>query len=103
VRRRLFVAEIVCLLCGREAGTAAAEQWPPTGPILFQPPGAPNATLIHTWWRLRCCVCDGNTAASEVTVRTIRIEQPIDWRADQPRRGLGVVPQEVGNSEDPAG
>jgi hypothetical protein len=25
VRRRLFVAEIVCLLCGREAGTASAE------------------------------------------------------------------------------
>jgi len=37
LRRRLFVAEIVCLLCGRETGTAAAERWPPTGPILFQP------------------------------------------------------------------
>ena len=44
VRRRFFQAEIVCLLCGREAGTASADHWPPTGPILFQTPGAPRAT-----------------------------------------------------------
>jgi hypothetical protein len=87
VRRRLFQAEIVCLLCGREAGTASAEHWPPSGPILFQTPGAPRATLVRAWWRVRCCVCGGNTAASEVTVRTVRIEQPIDWRAERPRRG----------------
>src|SRR5437879_3099111 len=46
VRRRLFVAEIVCLLCGRETGTAAAEHWPPNGPILFQPPDALTPSVL---------------------------------------------------------
>jgi len=38
-------------------------------------------------WRLRCPVCGGNTAADEITVRTIRLEGPTDWKADRPRRG----------------
>ena len=87
VRRRVFVAEIVCLLCGREAGTATAEQWPPTGPILFQPPDAQAPTPVRAWWRLRCPVCGGNTAADEVTTRTVRLEPVIDWREVRPRRG----------------
>ena len=32
IRQRLFLAEIICLMCGREAGTAAAEHWPPPIP-----------------------------------------------------------------------
>jgi hypothetical protein len=38
-------------------------------------------------WRLRCPVCGGNTAADEVTVRSVRLEGPTDWKADRPRRG----------------
>ena len=87
VRRRVFVAEIVCLLCGREAGTATAEHWPPTGPILFQPPGAQAPTPVRAWWRLRCPVCGGNTAADEVTTRTLRLEPVINWSEVRPRRG----------------
>ena len=87
VRRRLFLAEIVCLLCGRETGTALSEHWPPTGPILFEPPDTPTVTLVRAWWRIRCTVCGGNTAATEVTIRTVRIEPAIDWRTDRPRRG----------------
>jgi hypothetical protein len=87
VRRRLFVAEIVCLLCGRETGTAVSEHWPPTGPILFQPPDAETVSLVRAWWRIRCTVCGGNTAAAELTARSIRIEPAIDWRSDRPRRG----------------
>jgi hypothetical protein len=87
VRRRLFVAEIVCLMCGREAGTAAAEHWPPTGPIFFQPPDTATISLVRAWWRIRCTACGGNTAAREVTIRTVRIEPAIDWRTDRPRRG----------------
>src|SRR5262249_13571290 len=67
VRCGVFVADIVCLLCGRHAGTATAQRWPPNGPILFQPPDAQTATLIRAWWRVRCAVCGGNTAADEVT------------------------------------
>jgi hypothetical protein len=87
VRRRLFVAEIVCLLCGRDTGTALSEQWPPTGPILFQPPDARTPVVVRAWWRVRCAVCGGNTAASEVTTRTVRLEPAIDWREEKPRRG----------------
>ena len=87
VRRRVFVAEIVCVLCGREAGIAVAEHWPPTGPILFQPPDKQAATHLHAWWRLRCAVCGGNTAANEVATRTVRLEPAIDWREVRPPRG----------------
>ncbi len=87
IRRRLFLAEIVCLLCGRHAGTAAAEHWPPHGPILFQPPEARVATVVRAWWRVRCTVCGGNRTANEVTTRTVRLEAPIDWRANPARRG----------------
>jgi hypothetical protein len=87
VRRRVFVAEITCLLCGREAGTAMADRWPPTGPILFQPPDAQTPTVVRAWWRLRCAACGGNTAADELTTRSVRLEPVIDWREVRPRRG----------------
>jgi hypothetical protein len=87
VRHRLFVAEIVCLLCGRSTGTALAEHWPPTGPILFQPPDAETPAVVRAWWRLRCAICGGNTAAGEVTTRTVRLEPAHDWRGEKPRRG----------------
>ena len=47
VRRRVFVAEIVCLLCGRQTGTAMCENWPPSGPILFQPTDARTPALVR--------------------------------------------------------
>jgi hypothetical protein len=87
VRRRVFIAEIVCLLCGREAGVAVAEHWPPTGPILFQPADKQEATQMRAWWRLRCVVCGGNTTANEVASRTARLEPSVDWREVRPRRG----------------
>jgi hypothetical protein len=86
-RRHVLVAEIVCLLCGRSTGTALAEHWPPTGPILFRPPDAETPAVVRAWWRLRCAICGGNTAASEVTTRTVRLEPAHDWREEKPRRG----------------
>ncbi len=85
--QRIFVVEITCLLCARPVGTARSNQWPPNAPISFQPADSLSATMLLTWWRVRCTVCGGNTAAREVATRTIRIDQPIDWRADPPRRG----------------
>jgi len=87
MRRRLFLAEVVCLTCGRKAGTALAEHWPPTRPILFQPPAARTASLVRAWWRIRCATCGGNTAADGVTIRTVQLEPPVDWRTERPRRG----------------
>jgi len=86
-RQRQFVAEITCLPCGRPVGTARADRWPPTGPVLFQPAGSSTARRVPTIWRLRCPACGGNTAVDEITVRTVRIEGPTDWKADSPRRG----------------
>jgi hypothetical protein len=83
----VFVAEITCLLCGRETGTAIAECWPPTGPILFQPPDAQKVTVVRAWWRFRCAVCGGNTAVDEISTRMVRLEPAIDWREVRPRRG----------------
>jgi hypothetical protein len=87
VCRRVFVAEITCLLCGREAGNAVADRWPPTGPILFRPPDAQAAMIVRAWWRLRCTVCGGNTAADKISTRMVRLEPAIDWREVRPRRG----------------
>jgi hypothetical protein len=83
----LFIADIACLPCGRPVGTVRTDRWPPKGPVLFQPPGSSNAHPLANIWRLRCPVCGGNTAADEVTVRTVRLEDPTDWEADRPRRG----------------
>ncbi len=73
-RQPLFIAEIACLPCA-------------TGPVLFQPAGLSTARPLANIWRLRCPVCGGNTAADEITVRTVRLEGPTDWKADSPRRG----------------
>jgi hypothetical protein len=86
-RQPLFIADIACLPCGRPVGTVRTDRWPPKGPVLFQPAGSSNAHPLSNIWRLRCPVCGGNTAADEVTVRTVRIEGPTDWKADRPRRG----------------
>jgi hypothetical protein len=85
--QRFFVAEITCLLCARPVGTTRSNRWPPIGPILFQPADSNSANLLLAWWRVRCEMCGGNTAATELTTRTVRVEQPIDWRAERPRRG----------------
>lgn len=85
--QRVIVAEVTCLLCARPVGTATADRWPPGGSVLFQPAGAPGARPLAAWWRLRCPVCGGNTAASELVVRTVRVEPPTDWQTERPRRG----------------
>ena len=54
---------------------------------MFQPADSSTARPLANIWRLRCPVCGGNTAADEVTVRTVRLEDPTDWEADRPRRG----------------
>ena len=74
--RREIVAEVTCLLCARPVGTATADRWPPSGPVLFQQAGSSTTRPLAAWWRLRCRVCGGNTAASEFLVRSIRREPP---------------------------
>lgn len=85
--QRVIVAEVTCLPCARPVGTATADRWPPVGSVLFQPAGASGARPLAAWWRLRCSVCGGNTAASELVVRTARLELPTDWQNERPRRG----------------
>jgi arylsulfatase A-like enzyme len=47
-------------------------------------PRSPTCSL----WRLRCPICGGNTAATDVQVRTVRVGLPSDWQSDRPRRGM---------------
>src|SRR5215467_4156478 len=47
----IVVAELVCLMCARPTGTAMAEQWPPTAPILFQAADRREAVVVRAWWR----------------------------------------------------
>src|SRR5262245_12102539 len=85
--QRVIVAAIAFLLWCRPVGTAMSVRWPPTGPILFQAAASECSTRVVAWWRLRCGVCGGNTAASELTTRLLRQEPAIDWKANRPRRG----------------
>jgi hypothetical protein len=87
LRQRLITAEITCLLCARPVGIVTAEHWPPRGPATFRSADSPIERQIAAIWRLRCLICGGNTAVDELTVRTVRREDPADWQADAPRRG----------------
>ena len=82
----VFVADITCILCSREIGTAVAPKWPPVISVLVQLEGSAVLRRIALD-RLRCPDCGGNSAPSEVTTRLFRHERPIDWQEEQPRRG----------------
>jgi hypothetical protein len=86
-RKQVIVAELACLMCARPIGTATTDCWPPRGPVRFKPTESTTTHRLGTWWRLRCPTCGGNTAATELVVRTARVEPPTDWQADRPRRG----------------
>ncbi len=85
--KRVFVADIECLLCARAIGAVIADRWPPTEPVQFQPAGAQTSTTMRDWWRLRCPACGGNTVAADIATRRVRQERRIDWESDHPRRG----------------
>ena len=82
----VFVADITCILCSREIGTAVAPNWPPVISVLVQLEGSPVLRRVALD-QLRCPDCGGNSAPSEVTTRLLRHERPIDWQEEQPRRG----------------
>jgi hypothetical protein len=86
-RQRLFVAEITCLLCGRQVGTARAERWPPAGSVLFRSVDSSIEGQVATISRLRCPVCGGNTTVDELTEHTVRVESPTEWQDESKRRG----------------
>ena len=83
----VFVAEISCIMCSREVGIAVEARWPPVGTVLIQLEGSrvlQRVELRH----LRCPDCGGNTSPTEVTMRLLRRERPLDWQQEgQPRRG----------------
>jgi hypothetical protein len=92
-RKQVIVAELACLMCARPVGIATTDSGPPQGPVRFKPAKSATIHRLATWWRLRCPTCGGNTAATELVVRTVRLEPPTDWQADRPvvaghRRGL---------------
>jgi hypothetical protein len=86
-RHRVLVAEIACLMCARSIGTIFADRWPPRGSVLFKSPESTQARPLANCWQLRCPSFGGNTAATDVEVRTVRHEPLPDWQNDRPPRG----------------
>jgi hypothetical protein len=78
--------ELVCLLCSREIGVLESDAWPPYGTVLLRQTGVANRPIAD-WRRLRCATCGGAAMPDEITHRIVRIEAPIDWLAERPRRG----------------
>ena len=56
-------------------------------PCWFRPADSTTERQLPTVSRLRCPLCGGNAIVDELDVRTLRLEAPIDWRAERPRRG----------------
>ena len=78
--------ELQCLLCARELGVLESASWPAYGRLVLYRTGLP-AVLVDDWRRLRCAVCDGAAMPAEILTRPVRIETPIDWSSERPRRG----------------
>jgi hypothetical protein len=91
-RRRAAVSieriavELVRLMCNREIGILECSAWPTYGPVALRRPRTPPV-LVADWRRLRCVTCRGAALPDEITRRLIRVEAPIDWLVDRPRRG----------------
>jgi hypothetical protein len=81
-----FVVELACLLCNRDVGAFRSPTWPAPPSVQVTRPGKPPA-LVADWRQLRCENCGGNVLPSEIERHTVRIEKPIDWESDKPRRG----------------
>lgn len=84
--RTVFAAEITCLMCSRTVGIAVDIHWPPMTAVLFKLEGSTvfRRVPLH---QLRCWECGGNTVPTEVTIRKLRRERPLDWQNEQPHRG----------------
>ena len=83
-----------------------AESWPPSGPVVFRPADSSTERQLPAISRLRCPLCGGNTVVDELDVRTLRLEAPIDWQAERPRRGRPpkwLVQQRQADESDTAG
>jgi hypothetical protein len=81
-----FVVELACLLCNRDGGAFRSPTWPAPLSVQVTRPGKPPA-LVADWRQLRCENCGGNVLPSDIERHTVRIESPIDWEFDKPRRG----------------
>lgn len=83
----VVVAEITCIMCGRDVGTAVDTRWPPIGSVLIQLEGSTVLRRIQLD-RLRCPDCGGNTEATDVSTKLLRRERPLDWQhMERPRPG----------------
>jgi hypothetical protein len=80
-----FIIELSCLQCARELGVLQSATWPTTAGRLLRP-GVPDME-VSDWRRLHCAPCGGSAVPVEVTRTVVRREAPIDWLAEQPRRG----------------
>jgi len=68
---RVFVVEMKCLACGREAGLIASNRWPTFGRVLFQAAGARSLQTVLDWSRLRCALCRGYLYADAITSKRV--------------------------------
>jgi hypothetical protein len=83
---RVFVVEMKCLACGREAGLIASNWWPTFSRVLFQATGAHSVQAVPDWSQLGCAICCGYLYADAITSK--RVYAPLSRDdLDVPRRG----------------
>ena len=66
---RIFVVELRCLACGREHEITIG--------ALVDLPTLPE----------RCTHCGGSVLATSSSTRSVRVERPVSWVDERPRRG----------------
>ena len=80
--------EFGCLMCAREFGVLVCAALPVAGVVRIEQPGGFHLELPVDRLRfLRCATCGGSVLPSEVTREEVRVERPINWAEDRPRRG----------------
>jgi hypothetical protein len=83
---RVFLVEVKCLACGREAGRIASRRLPSLGPVLFRATGTDSVQTVPDWSRMHCAACGGNLYADAVATR--RLYSPVSREElEVPRRG----------------
>ncbi|HZU75520.1 MAG TPA: hypothetical protein VFA70_02080 [Dehalococcoidia bacterium] len=91
IRQTVFVADLICYLCGSVTGSLESDRplVPAPAiphPVVLRQSGHPQPVQVLDWRRIRCDRCSGPLYLDEADVVTRRIDS-YNWLEERPRRG----------------
>jgi hypothetical protein len=83
-----ITVEFGCLMCSRDFGILVCTSLPVYGTITIQQPGGFHVDIDVGQLRfLRCPTCRGSVLPTEIIREEVRVERPINWSEERPKRG----------------